>query len=190
MYLSWSYRYFASYLGCAFLALVGFAYRLNPKKTPRAAAFITILSGAPGIGLCVLPGETNGEGASLAKVLSMKQVEKQMSGYLWLLENSEGAEDIYDFYPMLRYDKKILICNSVDQIHSYLYGENNSNDITYCTVNEVQEKYYDGNWDAIMISTVYDIDKTFLEEGGYICYKPSQIFQEVWIKKSNCLDDS
>lgn len=146
-------------------------------------AVLAVVSVANCMYLAVIPGETNANGKKIKEVMEMSDVERQMAFHIWLLDNYEGEPDIYDFYDQIKSGKDVLVCNSVAQAHSYIYGDNNSNDVTYCYIEEFSDFYENKEYDAILISDIYSVNENKLCDDGYLRYKPSYLAYSVWIKQ-------
>lgn len=188
MYLNWSFRYYAPYIWIILLFGIGLGYKTIEKKSISSNiyilsnALVAVISVFSSICLVLMPNEINGNGLTIGDMASKREVERQMACHLWLLENPEGNTDINDFYEKIKRDKTILICCSGDQIHSYIYGENGSNDIYYCYIEEFEEMYRKRKYDAILVSNEYKYDENILEEGGYVSYNPLYHNYLVWVK--------
>ena len=98
------------------------------------------------------------------------------------MENPDGAPDIYDFYEKIKEGNKVLVCLDIDQINAYLFGENNGNDVTFCSAEKIETMLH-GEWDVIVISNRFEQSSLInLEHEGYQCYEPYYLEQKVWIK--------
>lgn len=88
--------------------------------------------------------------------------------------HSSAIPAIYDFFDEIKSGKKVLICNSGDTAISYLFGADNSNDVTFCVPEEVIA-YISGEeqYDCISISDVFlteELDAYFAND-DWICHE-------------------
>lgn len=93
-------------------------------------------------------------------------LELQYETHPYVLETADyptmGDTDVNDFMPYISSGKKVLICNYVASIVSYLYGEDNGNDVYYCTPSELEEEIATGDYDVIAISSEFMGEETNL----------------------------
>ncbi len=92
------------------------------------------------------------------------------------MESYDGSSDIYDFFDQIRSEKKVLICNAIDTAVSYLFGEDNSNDVTFCIPEEIYAILLSGEYDVVSISDVFLTPEmeAYFGNGEWICHTPSK----------------
>lgn len=177
-YRSWSFRYYAPYIITVFLFICGFLSHVLKKKSVIISItnFIAIVCAFSTVSLLPIEGELTG--ASMEDMVKKNDLERQYSLHWWLLENPEGESDIYDFYDLISTGKRILVANNNDQIISFLFGINNSNDINFVYPDELENKSY-SEWDAIAVWNGVNTD--FLQEQGFVLYQPINLNLNIYI---------
>ncbi len=69
-----------------------------------------------------------------------------------------------------------MICNSINTAVSYLFGEDNSNDITFCLPTELASILSgEREYDVVSVSDVFLTPEleAFFGDGGWECYMPA-----------------
>lgn len=176
----WSFRYYAPWVCLAFFVILLSLQRIVEKSSEiikkivyTICIWIGIVSVYSTISLSTQFGEvTQG---SWKEALNRTPIEREYAFHPYLLESYDGSEDVYDFFEEIKSGKKVLICNAIDSAVSYLFGENNGNDVTFCVPEELATEMASGNWDVISVSDIFitpEIEVLFDE--GYMLYRPAK----------------
>jgi enolase len=107
---------------------------------------------------------------------SKAMIEREYGFHPYLLQSYDGSEDVYDFFEQIKQGKKVLICNAIDSASSYLFGEDNSNDVTFCVIDELADYLYGLEYDVVSISDKFltpEIEGLF-SDSDWNVYRPAQ----------------
>lgn len=185
-YYPWSFRYFAPYFLCT---IIGFIYILNYVRNKKIVVIcwnfifvLGIISAYSTISLAGLQGEVTGD-ASWKNMLEKEEICKRYAFQDWLIYNSIEENDIGDFYSDIKENKKILVCNNIDQSISWCWGDNASNEVILCLPEEFEEYCMFAEWDCIVVTSTIDIDKKNIPAQKYRKHIPYSLFFEVYVKE-------
>lgn len=118
-------------------------------------------------------------------MLQKEEIQRRLAFHEWLVENPEGKSDINDFYVSIRENKKVLICNYINQAISWCWGDNASNEVTICLPQDLNEYYQNENWDAIVVTNILEVDKSAIPAYLYEHYVPYGLGFDVYIREDN-----
>lgn len=182
-YFSWSFRYFAPYFICILVGLIYILNSIENEKVKSVCWGIILVLGTVNaysvISMATLQGEVTGD--TWDNMLQKDEISRRYAFHEWLVENPEGKDDINDFYNDMRENKKVLLCNNINQGISWCWGDNASNDVTICLPEDLEENYLSGNWDVIAVTSVFDIDQSFIPLYLYKHYEPYYLNFNVYV---------
>ena len=185
-YYPWSFRYFAPYFLCI---VIGLLYVLNYVRNKKIVSvcwkFVIVLgmiSAYSTISLAGLQGEVTGD-TSWENMLKKEEIYKRYAFHEWLVYNQVEECDIEDFYADIKQNKKILVCNNINQMISWCWGDNASNEVTLCIPEEFAEYCLLEDWDAIVASLELEINKKNIPLESYEKHVPYGLSFEVYVKE-------
>lgn len=176
----WSFRYYIPWFLILFFYWLYMLQQLSHgmsktmvKMGVAAEVWLGVLSISSTIVLTLRVGEVTH--SSWKEAIKKPMIEREYGFHPYLLENLDGSPDIYDFFDQIRSEKKILICNALDTAVSYLFGEDNSNDVTFCIPSEIILKLSEEEYDVVSVSDVFLSSEleTYFGNGEWICYTPA-----------------
>ena len=181
MWFPWSFRYYIPWiLVFVFYWILMIQKILDnlPRIVKNIAVSIGLWLGIIGIASTVTLATRVGEvtHSTWKEAKQRPMIEREYGFHLYLLESYDGSPDIYDFFDQIRSEKRVLICNAINTAVSYLFGEDNSNDITFCIPEEIYTMLSDGEYDVVSISDVFLTPEmeAYFGNGEWICYTPSK----------------
>lgn len=188
MWFPWSFRYYIPWMLVLFffwVLMLQEIFSITPDIVKKIAfssgIWLGIISVASTIVLTTKFGEVTHSTWKEAKLKPM--IEREYGFYNYLLERGDGAPDIYDFFDQIKSGRNVLICNGGDTAISFLFGEDNSNDVTLCIPEEVISMLSDKGYDVVSISDFFltpEIEEYF-ENGEWVCYMPEAIRAHIYI---------
>ena len=179
IWLPWSFRYYMPWVLTLFFYWVlmlqdifFFFFHLVTKLAVSTGVWLGIIGVVSTIVMTMKYGEVTHSTWREAKQKSM--IEREYGFHPYLLESYDGSPDIYDFFDQMKSGKKILICNAVNTAITYLFGEDNSNDVTFCIPEEVFIKLAEEEYDVVSISDVFLTQEieTYFGNSEWVCYTP------------------
>lgn len=189
----WSFRYYAPWICAITFVLVGILQKITVKVFTidlkkifvAASIWMGIIAIYSTIALSMKYGEVTHGIWEEAKDRTL--IEREYAFHPYLLESYDGTEDVFDFFTEIKTGKKVLVCNAIDSAISYLFGENNSNDITFCIPSELGDMINEEEWDVISVSDSFmseDIEMLMGER--FSLYRPAKdiLAAHVYIRKN------
>ena len=181
MWQPWSFRYYIAWgLALFFYWILMLQEIFNdlPKCALKLAATAGIWLGITGLVSTIVLTTRGGEvtHGSWKEAYQRPIIEREYGYHPYLLENKDGSADIYDFFDQIKSGRKVLICNSINTAVSYLFGEDNSNDITFCLPTELASILSgEREYDVVSVSDVFLTPEleAFFGDGGWECYMPA-----------------
>lgn len=177
----WSFRYYIPWVLVLFLFWILWMQEIfvnftKPLKNLAysAGVWLGIIGVLSTIVLTTRFGEVTHSTWAEAKEKPM--IEREYGFHIYLLESYDGSPDIYDFFEQIKSGKKVLSCNAINSAVSYLFGEDNSNDITFCVPEELFVMLYNTEYDVVSISDDYltpEIESYF-GNGEWSVYMPAK----------------
>lgn len=184
-YYTWSFRYFAPYFICILVILMYLLNFICSRKVLCICWGIVIALGTINaysvISMTTLTGEVTGD--TWRNMLKKEELSRRMAFHEWLVENPEGENDINDFYDDMRENKKVLVCNNIDQMISWCWGDNAANHVTICKPEKFEEYYKNDEWDVVVVSNLIDVGQLILSPILYQHFEPFYLNFDVYIRK-------
>lgn len=181
MWFPWSFRYYIPWiLVFVFYWIIMLQKILDnlPYVVKNIVVSIGIWLGIIGIASTVILATKDGEvtHSTWKEAKQKPMIEREYGFHLYLLESYDGSPDIYDFFDQIRSGKRVLICNAVNTAVSYLFGEDNTNDVTFCLPEELYIMLSDGEYDVVSISDVFLTPEmeAYFGSNKWSCYTPSK----------------
>ena len=189
MWFPWSFRYYIPWI----LVFVFFWVLMLQEIFSNVSDIVKKIAVSSGIWLGIIGmastivlttrfGEVTHGSWKEAKLKPM--IEREYGFYYYILERGDGAPDIYDFFDQIKSGRNVLICNGCNTAISFLFGEDNSNDVTFCIPEEIFSMLSDKEYDVVSISDVFLTPKMeeYFENGEWVCYTPEVIGAHVYIR--------
>lgn len=161
-YYPGSFRMYVPWINVLMIVVCIALISAIPRKGVLIVMEIVLLLGAYGTHSCYhyVSGDGEVTVGTIAQAKERSSLERQYACHPYILETagleeSMGEVDVNDFIKYVPQGKKVLICNYVATICSYLYGEDNGNDVYFCYPNELEERLQDEEWDVVAISSEF-----------------------------------
>lgn len=177
---SWSFRYYIPWMLVFFfywLFMLQEVFRNMPKFMVKialsAGVWLGLISIASTVVLTTRVGDVTHSSWETARQKPM--IEREYGFHPYLLESRDGSSDIYDFFDQIRSGRKVLICNAMDTAVSYLFGEDNSNDVTFCIPSEIIWMLSEEEYGVVSVSDIFLTPEleAYFGNGGWTCYTPA-----------------
>ena len=172
VYYDWSFRYYAPWGICLMLFILCI-YSKTGIDSCCTYRYLTcgIATLCLANSLYLTLGNSDVTSGSISEASTRTEIEREYAFSYWLFDNPDGDKDINDFFDQIESNNNVLICNKPDTIISFLFGENNSNKVHFCSPKEIENIYQ--FYDVISISDEYMDDglKQKLQE-EYTLYTP------------------
>lgn len=178
-WMPWSFRYILPQILFFFFCWISMLqevlsdiHGIFANIAVSAGMWLMIINMASTIVLTTRFGEATHSSWTEARPKTM--IAREYGFHYPLLESPEGLPDIYDFFDQIRAGKKVLICNGVDTAVSYLFGEDNSNDVTFCVPEELPSMLAEEEWDVVSVFDGFLTPalESYFSNGNWTCYTP------------------
>lgn len=195
-----SFRYYLPWICTIEILLITTNIRYIKKNANRrliefVLIFITLISALDSYKVIEQYTEINPWSFSVASKKSL--VEREYAAHIDFLY-SEQKPSISDYWTAICKDRNVLVCHYPDQITSYLFGDNMSNSVDFCNIDQIIEMIKNHKYDVVSVACLYnrdDIDEYLLSQ-NYVCYEPELYYFDpeyyavkVYIKK-NIIQDN
>ncbi len=184
----WSFRYYIPWIMVIFLFWVLMLQDIFdnlPKVLKKLLSSVGVWLGIIGIASTIVLTTRFGEvtHSSWKEARQKPMIEREYGFHIYMLESYDGSPDIYDIFNEIKVGKKVLICNAIDTAISYLFGEDNDNEVTFCMPEDIFVKLEDMKYDVVSISDSFmtpEIESYFGND-EWICFMPSNDFVQAHV---------